>query len=174
VHFLIEQGEGGDYEAFSDAALLETLDIWCSSLLSGIQSLSDIPAAALDGAVKSLIPWNMVQRVDELAPTHFTAPTGAKHRIEYKAEGGPIVSLRVQECFGLKDHPKLGRKGFPLRLALLSPAHRPIQITKDLPGFWSGSYGQVRSEMRGRYPKHPWPEDPAHAEPTKRAKPRKA
>jgi len=174
VRFLIGQGEGGDYEALSETALLETLDMWCSSLLNGIQSLSHIPAAALDGAIKSLIPWNMVQRIDELAPTHFTAPTGSRHRIDYGAEGGPIVSLRVQECFGLKDHPRLGRKGLALRLALLSPAHRPIQITTDLPGFWSGSYAQVRSEMRGRYPKHPWPEDPASAEPTKRAKPRKA
>ena len=99
-------------------------------------------------------------------------PAGPSHRIDYGAEGGPRVEVRVQELFGLKTHPCVGGGRVPLTLALTSPAHRPIQITRDLPGFWAGSWREVRTEMKGRYPRHPWPEDPAAAAPTTRAKPR--
>src|SRR6185312_5021464 len=102
--------------------------------------------------------------LDAAAPTHWTAPTGMRHPIDYAAEGGPRVEVRVQELFGLSTHPTTA--GEPLTLALLSPARRPVQTTRDLPGFWRGSWKDVRAEMRGRYPKHPWPEDPALAEPT--------
>ena len=103
-------------------------------------------------------------------PARFTAPTGSTFAIDYAAEGGPRVEVRVQELYGLSEHPKVA--GVPLTLALLSPAHRPIQVTKDLPGFWRGSWKDVKTEMKGRYPRHVWPDDPASAQPTTRAKPR--
>lgn len=173
ARFLAVQCGDDSYEKLSEEALCADVENWCAPVLDGVQSLSAVDASALDGAVKSLLTWEEQQRLERAAPSHFTAPTGSRHRIDYGADGGPIVSLRIQECFGLKSHPKLGGQNIPLRLALLSPAQRPIQITTDLPGFWAGSYAQVRAEMRGRYPKHPWPEDPAHAAPTRRAKPRK-
>ncbi len=118
------------------------------------------------------MPHALALRLEAEAPTHFTAPTGSRLPIDYGAEGGPQVEVRVQELFGLKSHPTIAGGRVPLTLALLSPAHRPIQVTKDLPQFWRGSWREVRAEMRGRYPKHPWPEDPAEAPPTTRAKPR--
>ncbi|WP_374514170.1 ATP-dependent helicase C-terminal domain-containing protein, partial [Brevundimonas sp.] len=108
---------------------------------------------------------------DELAPARLQTPLGSA-AIDYAAEGGPRVDIRVQELFGVTAHPTVGGGRVPLTLALLSPAGRPIQLTRDLPGFWRGSWKDVRAEMRGRYPKHPWPEDPASAEATSRAKPR--
>lgn len=112
------------------------------------------------------------RRLEAEAPTHFETPAGARHAIDYEAEGGPAVHVRVQELFGLKTHPKLAGARAPLTLHLLSPAHRPVQITRDLPQFWKGSWADVRADMRGRYPKHVWPENPAEAAPTTRAKPR--
>jgi ATP-dependent helicase HrpB len=114
----------------------------------------------------------MRRRLDAEAPERFEAPTGSRIRIDYAAEGGPRIDVRVQELFGLASHPSVAGGRAPLTLALLSPAHRPVQLTKDLPGFWKGSWAAVRSEMRGRYPRHVWPEDPANAAPTTRAKPR--
>jgi len=125
---------------------------------------------ALDGALRTLIPWDLQRRLEAEAPARWTAPTGNSFAIDYAAEGGPRVDVRVQEVYGLAVHPDVA--GVPLTLSLLSPAHRPIQTTKDLPGFWKGSWKDVRSDMRGRYPKHLWPEDPASAQPTNRAKPR--
>ena len=112
--------------------------------------------------------WAERQAVDRLAPSHFETPAGSRHEIDYQAEAGPTVSVRVQALFGLAAHPEAG--GVPLVLALTSPAGRPIQTTRDLPGFWSGSWAAVAKEMRGRYPKHPWPDDPAAAAPTLRTK----
>jgi len=112
------------------------------------------------------------RRLDAEAPTHFTAPTGSRIAIDYEAEGAPGIAVRVQELYGLSAHPTLAGGRAPLTLHLLSPAHRPIQITRDLPGFWRGSWSAVRAELRGRYPKHLWPDDPAAAAPTTRAKPR--
>ena len=113
-------------------------------------------------------------RLDAEAPTHFDAPTGNRFALDYEAADAPALHIRVQELFGLKEHPSIARGRLPLTLHLLSPAHRPIQITRDLPGFWAGSWRAVRADMRGQYPKHVWPEDPANATPTARAKPRKA
>jgi ATP-dependent helicase HrpB len=109
-------------------------------------------------------------RLDAEAPTHFTAPTGSRVPIDYEAAQGPTVSIRVQELFGLTTHPTVAEGRVPLVIELLSPAHRPVQVTRDLPGFWRGSYVDVKTEMRGRYPKHPWPDDPLHAPATRRAK----
>ena len=113
------------------------------------------------------------RRLDAEAPTHFAAPTGSRVPIDYQAEGGPKIAIRVQELFGLDRHPAIAGGGkVPLLIELLSPAHRPVQTTRDLPGFWRGSYAAVRAELRGRYPKHPWPDDPIAATATRRAKPR--
>ena len=166
--FLRAQGE--DWPDLSDAALLERLDEWLTPLLAGVRSLSALKADVLDGAVRALVPWEQQRRLETQAPARWTAPTGNSFSIDYAAEGGPRVEVRVQEVFGLAEHPRVGAT--PLTLSLLSPAHRPIQTTKDLPGFWRGSWKDVRSDMRGRYPKHVWPEDPANAAPTARAKPR--
>ena len=126
----------------------------------------------LSDAVANMIPWNLRRRLDAEAPTHFEAPTGTRVPIDYAAEQGPTISIRVQELFGLKEHPSIAGGRVPLVVELLSPAHRPVQVTRDLPGFWRGSYAAVRNDMRGRYPRHPWPEDPMTAPPTRRAKPR--
>jgi len=154
----------------SDAALAERLDEWLTPLLPGVRSLSALKPDVLDGALRTLVPWDLQRRLEAEAPARWTAPTGNSFAIDYAAEAGPRVDVRVQEVFGLSEHPTVG--GVPLTLSLLSPAHRPIQTTKDLPGFWRGSWKDVRSDMRGRYPKHVWPEDPAAAAPTARAKPR--
>jgi ATP-dependent helicase HrpB len=150
--------------------LTAQLDDWLAPLLLGRTSLASLADADLEAALRALIPWDRQRALDTAAPARFTAPTGSTFAIDYAAEGGPRVDVRVQELFGLAEHPAVA--GVPLTLALLSPAHRPIQLTKDLPGFWRGSWKDVRAEMRGRYPKHPWPEDPASAAPTTRAKPR--
>jgi ATP-dependent helicase HrpB len=164
------QGRGENLPDISDFGLLQRLEDWLAPLLVGLRSLAALKPDALDGAVRSLIPWDQQRRVEALAPARWTAPTGNSFAIDYAAEGGPRVDVRVQEVFGLSEHPTVG--GVPLTLSLLSPAHRPIQTTQDLPGFWKGSWKDVRSDMRGRYPKHVWPEDPASAAPTTRAKPR--
>lgn len=121
--------------------------------------------------MRSRIPYDLQRKIDALAPTHYEVPTGSNIPIRYDA-GEPVLAVRVQELFGLATHPAIAGGTIPLLLELLSPAHRPIQITRDLPGFWKGSWAGVRSDMRGRYPKHVWPEDPANASPTSRAKPR--
>lgn len=164
------RAQGQDWPDLSDGALLERLDDWLTPLLAGVRSLGALKPDVLDGAVRALVPWDQQRRLEASAPARWTAPTGNSFAIDYAAEGGPRVDVRVQEVFGLAEHPSVG--GAPLTLSLLSPAHRPIQTTKDLPGFWRGSWKDVRSDMRGRYPKHVWPEDPANAAPTARAKPR--
>jgi ATP-dependent helicase HrpB len=111
------------------------------------------------------------RRVEAELPSHFDAPSGQRHPIDYEGEE-PVLAIRVQELFGLATHPSVARGRIPLKLELLSPAHRPVQVTRDLPGFWKGSWQAVKAEMKGRYPRHPWPDDPAAAQPTHRAKPR--
>jgi ATP-dependent helicase HrpB len=154
----------------SDEALLAGLDGWLLPVLHGLRGLSGLKADVLDGALRALIPWDQQRRLDAETPARWSAPTGNSFTIDYAAEGGPRVEVRVQEVYGLAVHPTVA--GVPLTLSLLSPAHRPIQTTKDLPGFWKGSWKDVRADMRGRYPRHLWPEDPATAAPTTRAKPR--
>jgi len=158
----------------SEAALAADLDAWLTPLLPGVRALAALKAEALEGALGALVPWDRLRELEAQAPARWTAPTGSSFAIDYAAEGGPRVEVRVQEVYGLGEHPAVAGGRAPLTLALLSPAHRPIQTTKDLPGFWRGSWKDVRSEMRGRYPKHVWPEDPAAAAPTTRAKPRGA
>ncbi|MDB5467897.1 MAG: helicase, partial [Phenylobacterium sp.] len=156
----------------SDEALAARLDDWLVPLLGGVRALSALKPEALEGALRALIPWDRQRALDAEAPGRWTAPTGNSFAIDYAAEGGPRVDVRVQEVFGLTEHPAVAGGRAPLTLSLLSPGHRPVQTTKDLPGFWKGSWKDVRADMRGRYPKHVWPEDPATAAPTARAKPR--
>lgn len=155
----------------SDAGLLEARADWLWPLLEGARSLEALGDARLADALRGLIPWDLQRKLDELAPPRLTTPLGSA-AIDYAAEGGPRVDIRVQELFGVTTHPTVGGGRVALTLALLSPARRPVQVTKDLPGFWAGSWAAVRSEMRGRYPRHPWPENPAQAQATSRAKPR--
>ena len=159
-----------DWPDLSDMALAADAAAWLAPFLDGATSLADIQAGTLDAALATLLPWAEARRLDAEAPAAFTTPAGASHRLDYAAEQGPTLSVRVQELYGLATHPCVA--GVPLVLELLSPAGRPIQVTRDLPGFWAGSWRDVRAEMRGRYPKHLWPEDPAAAAPTLRAKPR--
>nr|WP_221230543.1 ATP-dependent helicase HrpB [Brevundimonas variabilis] len=155
----------------SDSGLFESRELWLWPLLGEVQSLDDISDAALEQGLRALVDWDRQRALDELAPARLVTPLGSS-AIDYAAEGGPRVDIRVQELFGVRVHPTVMNGRVPLTLALLSPARRPIQMTKDLPGFWSGSWKEVRSEMRGRYPRHPWPESPAEAEATNRVKPR--
>ena len=164
------RGRDSAWPDLADAALVGRLDDWLTPILTGVRSLAALRPEVLDGALRGLIPWDLQRRLDTDAPARWTAPTGNSFVIDYAAEAGPRVDVRVQEVYGLAEHPTVA--GVALTLSLLSPAHRPVQTTKDLPGFWRGSWKDVRADMRGRYPRHLWPEDPAAAQPTARAKPR--
>ena len=167
----LAQAEGEAWPDLSDEALAADPG-WLAPFLIGKTKLDEIGADDLASALDAALSWDLARRLVDEAPTHFQAPTGTAAPIDYEAEGGPAIALRVQELFGLSEHPSLAGGRIPLTLHLLSPANRPIQITRDLPGFWRGSWAAVRSDLRGRYPRHFWPEDPAAATPTARAKPR--
>ena len=156
--------------ALDDATLLARADAWLAPLLAGKRRLDQLAPAALTESLNTLLDWPERQRLDRLAPAHFVSPAGSTHAIDYAAPGGPRVELRVQALFGLAAHPTIGEDRIPLVLSLTSPAGRPIQTTRDLPGFWRGSWAAVAKEMRGRYPRHPWPDDPAAASATLRTK----
>ncbi len=168
----LRAAEGEPWPDLGDDALRETIALWLGPFLLGKTGLKDLSAEDLVQALDALLDHALRRRLDVEAPTHFEAPTGSRVPVDYAAEGGPAIAVRVQELFGLAKHPALAGGHVPLTLHLLSPAHRPIQITRDLPGFWRGSWSAVRAEMRGRYPRHPWPDDPATAPPTTRVKPR--
>ncbi len=162
---------GEPWPDMSDAALLSRLDEWFVPFQGEADGINGIKGRDLAEGLLSLVPHDLQRDLARLAPTHFEAPTGQRHPIRYEGDE-PLLSIRVQELFGLKTHPTVGDGRLPLLLELISPGHRPIQTTRDLRGFWAGSWKDVRADMRGRYPKHPWPEDPANAAPTTRAKPR--
>jgi ATP-dependent helicase HrpB len=168
----LRKAEGDEWPDLSDAALAATAADWLAPMLLFKTALSQVSPDELDAAVSALLPWNLKRRLDDEAPTHFSAPSGSSVPIDYEAEEGPKLSIRVQELFGLDRHPSIAKGKVALVVELLSPAHRPVQVTRDLPGFWRGSYAAVKTEMRGRYPRHPWPDDPLHAPATRRAKPR--
>ncbi|WP_394652859.1 ATP-dependent helicase HrpB [uncultured Sphingomonas sp.] len=155
-------------DTLSDEQLLARLDDWLPPLLTGKRRLDQFEG--LTGALESLLGWDGMQQVNRLAPPRFTSPAGSTHEIDYAADAGPTVELRPQALFGLGEHPCVGQNRVPLVLSLTSPAGRPIQTTRDLPGFWAGSWHAVAKEMRGRYPRHPWPDDPAAASATLRTK----
>ena len=168
----LRAGGGKEWPDLGDEALATTVADWLAPFLADKTKLSEIGVNDLDAALNALLSWNLRERLQEEAPTHLEAPTGNRHAIDYATAGAPALHIRVQELFGLTRHPSIGNGKLPLTLHLLSPAHRPIQITRDLPGFWKGSWAAVRAEMKGRYPRHLWPEDPTTTAPTARAKPR--
>lgn len=168
----LRAAEGEEWPDLSDSALAATLPEWLGPTLAHKTALAELGEDELVAALTALLPWRMRRRLDTEAPTHFDAPSGSRVPIDYAAGEGPKLSIRVQELFGLDRHPAIAGGRIPLVVELLSPAHRPVQVTRDLPGFWRGSYAAVRTEMRGRYPRHPWPEDPVAASATRRAKPR--
>ncbi|MBR9843636.1 MAG: ATP-dependent helicase HrpB [Rhodobacteraceae bacterium] len=161
---------GHDLPDMSETALLETLEDWLLPHLSGIKTADHWRKFDLLDALRARLDWPQMQLLDREAPAHFTTPLDRKIPIDYSGEH-PEISLRLQEMFGQATHPTVGHT--PLRVTLLSPAGRPVQTTMDIPGFWANSYADVRKDMRGRYPKHPWPENPLEADPTLRAKRRK-
>jgi ATP-dependent helicase HrpB len=165
-------GEASPWPDLSDDELAAQRETWLMPALYDKTALKDVSAGDLSDALMTLLPWELRARLEKEAPTHFEAPTGTQLAIDYEAEQGPTIAVRLQELFGLTAHPSIAKGAVPLVLELLSPAHRPVQVTRDLPGFWRGSYAAVRSDLRGRYPRHPWPEDPASAMPTRRVKPR--
>ena len=168
----LRRAEGDEWPDLSDDTLARTAAEWLAPFLTGKTSLQQIGADDLAAMLDALLPWTLRKRIDAEAPTHFAAPSGSQVPIDYEAEEGPKLSIRVQELFGLAVHPTIAGGRVPLLIELLSPAHRPVQMTRDLPGFWRGSYKDVRTDLRGRYPKHPWPDDPLTAPATRRAKPR--
>ncbi|MBJ6371361.1 ATP-dependent helicase HrpB [Sedimentitalea arenosa] len=166
----LARAEGLDLPDFSTDGLMASLEEWLLPMLSGVRSAEDWKRFDPLPALRAALSWAQTQALDAHVPSHFTTPLGRRVPIDYGGED-PAVELRLQEVFGVTRHPTCG--GVPLKITLLSPAQRPIQITRDLPGFWAGSYAEVRKDMRAQYPKHPWPEDPTSADPTLRAKPRK-
>lgn len=156
--------------AFDDAALADRLDDWLPPLLAGKRRLSALTDADLADALRNLAGWDAMRTLDRIAPARLDTPAGSSAAIDYAAEAGPTVELRPQALFGLSTHPSVANGAVPLVLSLTSPAGRPIQTTRDLPGFWTGSWAAVAKDMRGRYPRHPWPDDPAGANPTLRTK----
>jgi ATP-dependent helicase HrpB len=172
VMFLRKAEGEASWPDLSDDALIVRHEAWLEPALYDKTSLKEFSPGDLSDALMTLLPWELRARLEREAPTHFEAPTGTLLAIDYEAEQGPTIAVRLQELFGLNTHPSIAKGAVPLVLELLSPAHRPVQVTRDLPGFWHGSYAAVRSDLRGRYPRHPWPEDPASAMPTRRVKPR--
>jgi ATP-dependent helicase HrpB len=169
----LRRSEGESWPDLSDAALVASAAAWLAPALAGKIALADFTADEFAAALGELLPWALRRRLDAEAPIHFEAPTGSRVPIDYASAGGPKIAIRLQELFGLDRHPAIAGSKVPLLIELLSPAHRPVQTTRDLPGFWRGSYAAVCAEMRGRYPRHPWPDNPVAAAPTLRAKPRK-
>ena len=147
--------------------LLASLDDWLAPAISAARSLADVARADLAGALLSLLDWKQRAQLDVLAPTHIEVPSGSQIRVDYGAPATPALAVRLQEVFGLASTPTVGGGRVPLTLHLLSPAHRPVQVTRDLAAFWRGSYQEVRKEMRGRYPKHDWPKDGLNAAPSR-------
>ena len=161
---------GGDLPAMDDDSLMAGLNDWLLPHLTGVRSADDWKRFDVLDALRAMLDWDQMQRLDRAAPAHFETPLGRKIPIDYDGDA-PEITLRLQEMFGVTRHPMVGQT--PLKVTLLSPGHKPVQTTMDIPGFWASSYADVRKDMRGRYPKHPWPEDPTQADPTLRAKPRK-
>ena len=168
----LRRTQGEEWPDLSDDALAASAVDWLAPALAGKTALSEFTGGEFTQALQALLQWTLRRRLEAEAPSHFSAPSGSAVSIDYAAPEGPRLAIRLQELFGLDRHPAVAAGRVPLVLELLSPAHRPVQVTRDLPGFWRGSYGAVRAEMRGRYPRHPWPDDPLAALPTRRAKPR--
>lgn len=165
--------DGGPWPDVSDEGLLESLERWLGPFLGGARSADDLARLDPGAAMLASLPWELRGALERLAPTHVEVPSGSRVALDYADPAAPVLAVRLQEVFGLTETPRVAGGRVPLTLHLLSPAHRPVQVTRDLASFWSGAYFDVRKDLRARYPKHPWPEDPLTATPTRRAKPRK-
>ena len=163
--------DADDWPDFSNDALMRDL-AWLEPFIAGCSRRAHLARVPLAAALRARLTHAQQRALDELAPTHVTLPTGTRARIDYRDDNAPVASMRMQEVFGLAATPKIGGGRVPVTFKLLSPAHRPLQVTRDLASFWRNAYVDVRKDMRGRYPRHYWPENPLEAEPTKRAKPR--
>ncbi|MDX1659571.1 MAG: ATP-dependent helicase HrpB [Nitriliruptorales bacterium] len=161
---------GDPWPDMSEEALLADLEDWLAPYLTNVRRRSDLEAVPLRDALLGLVGWERARRVDELAPTHLQVPSGARVRLDYHQGEIPVLPVRVQQAFGWTETPRVAGGRVPVMVHLLSPAQRPVQVTQDLAGFWERGYPEVRKDLRGRYPKHPWPEDPLEATPTDRAK----
>ncbi|HYG57958.1 MAG TPA: ATP-dependent helicase C-terminal domain-containing protein, partial [Symbiobacteriaceae bacterium] len=156
----------------SDQALMATLADWLGPHLFGLKSRDDLQRLRPGEILEAMVPWEQRRYLDEGAPTHVSVPSGSRIPIDYSDPDAPVLAVRLQEMFGLADTPRIAHGRVPLTLHLLSPAHRPVQVTRDLASFWRTAYFEVRKDLRGRYPKHYWPEDPTTAIPTNRTRPR--
>jgi ATP-dependent helicase HrpB len=154
----------------SDESLAETLPDWLSPYLPGISRREHLNRLDLGSILRNQLDWAQQKRLDELAPTHIQVPSGSRLRLHYNAGEAPVLAVKLQEMFGLADTPRIGGGRIAVMLHLLSPAQRPVQVTQDLKGFWENTYRDVKKELKGRYPKHPWPDDPWSALPTRRTK----
>src|SRR5512133_2549122 len=163
---------GDGWPDLADAALLESLEIWLAPVISGVRNAQQLAAVNAVAALLSLLEYRQRQALEDLAPTHLVVPSGSRIRLDYCGGEQPVLAVKLQELFGLADTPKVAGGRVAVLLHLLSPAGRPLQVTRDLKGFWDGSYHQVKKEMKGRYPKHSWPDDPWNAVPTRRVKPK--
>jgi ATP-dependent helicase HrpB len=161
-----------DWPGVSDEALTETLGDWLAPHLHGFKSRGDLQRLNVAAALESMLSWDQRRMLDEWAPTHITVPSGSRIAIDYSDCEAPTLSVRLQELFGLGQTPRIARGRVPLLLHLLSPAQRPVQVTSDLASFWSNAYFEVKKDLKGRYPKHYWPDDPLVAMPTSRVRPR--
>ncbi|WP_367299862.1 ATP-dependent helicase HrpB [Hafnia alvei] len=159
-----------NWPAVDDDSLLDSLESWLLPALDGVRDLRGLQNINLTEALLALMDWSMRQRLDTALPTHYTVPTGSRLPLQYFSDKPPVLAVRLQEVFGEQHSPKIAEGRVALVLELLSPAHRPLQITRDLAAFWQGSYREVQKEMKGRYPKHAWPDDPGNALPTRRTK----
>ncbi|WP_407182698.1 ATP-dependent helicase HrpB [Citrobacter europaeus] len=159
-----------DWPAVDEDSLLASLESWLLPHMSGVHSLRALKALNVAQALRGLLDWSMLQRLDSELPAHYTVPTGSRIAIRYHEDNPPVLAVRMQEMFGEAKTPTIAQGRIPLVLELLSPAQRPLQVTSDLSAFWQGSYREVQKEMKGRYPKHVWPDDPANTAPTRRTK----
>ncbi|MCZ7438520.1 helicase-related protein [Micromonospora sp. WMMC241] len=167
------QALGDDWPDVSDAALLDAAPVWLGPELARARRRADLARVDVASALRRLLDWRQAARLDELAPERLAVPSGSRVRVDYGDPAAPVLAVKLQETFGWRDVPRIADGRVPVLLHLLSPAGRPVAVTADLASFWRGGYPQVRAELRGRYPRHPWPEDPTTAEPTRRASPRR-
>ena len=172
VRLLARLFPGDGWPDLADERLYGSPETWLAPLLGGVRGARELARLDLVFALLELVPPRLRQRLDALAPTHLSVPSGRRVALDYAAPEGPILAVKLQELFGLGSSPAVAGGRAPVLLHLLSPAGRPVQVTRDLRGFWDGAYRQVRAELRGRYPRHPWPDDPWNALPTRKTNPR--
>jgi ATP-dependent helicase HrpB len=167
IEFARRTGGESSWPEVSDAGLTQSLDRWLAPWLDGITRRDHLARLSMVDILRGLLSWEQQRQLERVAPSHLQVPSGSNIRIDYLDESAPVVSVRLQEVFGLQATPRIGNDQVPVTFKLLSPAQRPVQVTRDLAGFWRGSYADVRKDMRGRYPKHYWPENPLEAQATR-------